>query len=61
MGGTGAKIATPGTGQGRTRRPQSEWIPVRVPAIIDPETWERAQAQLVRNRERVQRHHTQHP
>ena len=23
----------PGNGQGRTRRPQTEWIPVRVPAI----------------------------
>jgi site-specific DNA recombinase len=33
---------------------------VRVPALIDPETWERAQAQLVRNRERAQRNNTQH-
>ena len=26
------------------KRPHTEWIPVRVPALIDPETWERAQA-----------------
>jgi len=32
-----------------------------VPALIDPETWARAQAQLVRNRERAQRNNTQHP
>jgi site-specific DNA recombinase len=57
----GLKDRHPGNGQGRTRRPQSEWIPVRVPALIDPETWERAQAQLVRNRERAQRNNTQHP
>jgi site-specific DNA recombinase len=46
----GLKDRHPGNGQGRTRRPRSEWIPVRVPALIDPETWERAQ-----------RHNTQHP
>jgi len=57
----GLKDRHPGNGQGRTRRPQTEWIPVRVPAIIDPETWERAQGQLARNRERAQRNNTQHP
>src|SRR5215470_2264837 len=56
----GLKDRRPGNGQGRTRRPQTEWIPVRVSALIDPETWERAQAQLARNRERAQRHNTQH-
>jgi site-specific DNA recombinase len=50
----------PGNGQGRTRRPQPDWSPVRVPALIDPETWERAQAPLVRHRERAQRHNTPH-
>jgi site-specific DNA recombinase len=59
-GQRGLKDRPPGNGQGRTRRPQSDWIPVRVPALIDPETWEQAQAQLVRNRERAQRHNTQH-
>jgi site-specific DNA recombinase len=59
-GQRGLKDRPPGNGQGRTRRPQTDWIPVRVPALIDPETWERAQAQLVRNRERAQRHNTQH-
>jgi site-specific DNA recombinase len=56
----GLKDRHPGNGQGRIRRPQADWIPVRVPALVDPETWERAQAQLVRNRERAQRHNTQH-
>jgi site-specific DNA recombinase len=56
----GLKDRHPGNGQGRTRRPQTDWIPVRVPALIDPATWEQAQAQLVRNRERAQRHNTQH-
>jgi site-specific DNA recombinase len=59
-GQRGLKDRPPGNGNGRTRRPQTDWIPVRVPALIDPETWERAQAQLVRNRERAQRHNTQH-
>jgi site-specific DNA recombinase len=57
----GLKDRHPGNGQGRTKRPHTEWIPVRVPALVDPETWERAQAQLVRNRERAQRNNTQHP
>src|SRR5215831_11173943 len=57
----GLKDRRPGNGQGRTRRPQAEWIPVRVPALIAPDTWERAQVQLVRNRERAQRNNTQHP
>jgi site-specific DNA recombinase len=57
----GLKERHPGNSQGRTWRPQSEWIPVRVPALIDPETWDRAQEQLARNRERAQRNNTQHP
>jgi site-specific DNA recombinase len=57
----GLKDRRPGHGQGRTRRPQAEWIPVRAPALIGPDTWERAQVQLVRNRERAQRNNTQHP
>jgi site-specific DNA recombinase len=56
----GYKDRRPGNGQGRTRRPRHEWIPVRVPALIDPETWERAQVQLARNRERARRHNTHH-
>src|SRR5215510_7197670 len=60
-GWRGLKDRHPGNGQGRMRRPQTAWIPVRVPAIIDPETWERAQGQLAQNRERAQRNNTQHP
>jgi site-specific DNA recombinase len=59
-GSRGLKDRHPGNSQGRTRRPQTEWIPIRVPALIDPETWEQAQTQLVRNRERAQRNNTQH-
>jgi site-specific DNA recombinase len=44
--------------RGRAERPREEWISVRVPAIVDPETWELAQAQLARNRERATRHNT---
>jgi site-specific DNA recombinase len=60
-GQRGLKDCHPGNGQGRIPRPQTEWIPVRVPALIDPETWGQAQAQLARNRERATRHNTQHP
>ena len=50
----------PGNTQGRTRRPPSEWMAVPVPAILEPETWERAQGQLRQNQERAQRHTTPH-
>jgi site-specific DNA recombinase len=33
----GLKDRHPGNGQGRRRRPQTDWIPVRVPALIDPD------------------------
>jgi site-specific DNA recombinase len=59
-GPRGRKDRVPGNGQGRTRRPSSEWIAVPVPPIIDPETWERAQAQLRQNQVRAQRHTTPH-
>ena len=37
-----------------------EWIPVRVPAIVEPEVWGMAQRQLAQNRERAAHHNTQH-
>src|SRR5207249_5444939 len=37
-------------GTGRRFRPESEWIPLEVPAIVSPELFEQAQAQLARNR-----------
>jgi site-specific DNA recombinase len=52
------KERVPGNSQGRTQRSPSEWIAVAVPAIIDPETWERAQSQLQQNLERAQRNTT---
>ena len=39
----------------RTLRPESEWIPVQVPAIIDVETWEAAQQQLKQNKDLAKR------
>ncbi len=31
-------------------RPESEWVPVRVPTLVEPDLWQRAQAQLGRAR-----------
>ena len=59
-GRRGHKDRVPGNGQGRARRPESEWIAVPVPPILDPETWERTQRQLRQNQERAQRHTTPH-
>ena len=53
------KEQRPGNGRARVRRPQEEWIPVRVPVLIDPETWELAQGQRQRNRQRARRNNTQ--
>src|SRR3954449_9045308 len=33
----------------RQLKPREQWIPIPVPALIDQETWDRAQAQLARN------------
>jgi site-specific DNA recombinase len=41
---------TIGTGSTRRRRPEAEWIPLDVPALIARPLFERAQAQLRRNR-----------
>jgi site-specific DNA recombinase len=56
----GLKDQRPGNGRARVRRPREEWIPVRVPALIDPETWALAQVQLQRNRQRARRNNTKH-
>lgn len=36
-------------------RPEEEWIPVPVPAIVDPETWQRANDMLQKNRQMARR------
>jgi site-specific DNA recombinase len=54
------KDLRPGNGRSRAARPPEDWIPVRVPALVDPEVWEMAQQQLARNRERAQRNNTRH-
>ncbi len=56
----GFKDRRPGNLRGRVERPQEEWVTVRVPAIVGPETWDLAQAQLARNRERAGRNNTRH-
>ncbi|WP_371371037.1 recombinase family protein [Sporomusa aerivorans] len=39
----------------RTLRPESEWIPISVPAIIDEFTWQTAQRQLQENKDFAKR------
>ncbi len=56
----GYKDLRPGNRRSRAARPRDEWIQVRVPAIVDDQTWELAQAQLARNRERATRNNTKH-
>lgn len=46
----GYKDRGPGNGRSGVLRPEAEWIAVRVPAIIDPETWQSGQEQLEQNR-----------
>ena len=36
----------------RRERPEEEWIPVKVPSLVDPAAWSRAQETLDRTRER---------
>lgn len=47
---TGAK-RSPRTGEATCRRlkPREQWIAIPVPALVDADTWDRAQAQLARN------------
>lgn len=44
----------------RVRRPKSEWVPIEVPAIIDRETWDLAQARLKRGRAMSKRNNSSH-
>jgi site-specific DNA recombinase len=47
--------AADGTGRTFRRRPPADWIGVAVPALIDPDLFERAQERLAHNRERSPR------
>ena len=60
VGSTGFKDLRPGNLRSHAERPKGEWIPVTVPAIVDPETWELAQEQLRKNRERATRNNSKH-
>ena len=42
-------------GKAHQRRLRDEWIPVKVPAIVDRQTWDAAQARKQRNREYAKR------
>ena len=57
---TGLKDLRPGNRRSRTRRPSTEWIPVRVPAVLDADLWQMAQEQLAANRTRATRNNTKH-
>lgn len=41
-------------------RPPAEWIPIEVPALIEPELWEQAQRQMKLNKERAPRNNKKH-
>jgi hypothetical protein len=49
-----------GKRRAQVRRSQEEWIPVRVPVLMAPETWELAEGQLQRHRQRATRNNTKH-
>jgi site-specific DNA recombinase len=57
---TSLKELRPGHRRSRTRRPSTEWIPVRVPAMVDADLWQMAQEQLAANRARAIRNNTKH-
>ncbi|MCP4050913.1 MAG: recombinase family protein [bacterium] len=50
----------PGNLRSRSFRPKEEWIPVKVPLIIDEETWNLAQEQLIKNKVRSSRNNKKH-
>src|SRR5262249_39766426 len=50
----------PGNLRGRAKRPVQEWIPIRVPVVVDSETWKLAKTQLAKNRERATRNNQRH-
>lgn len=49
-----------GRGEGQQPTPPEEWIAIPVPAIISPETFERAQERLKHNRQGARRNNTSH-
>jgi site-specific DNA recombinase len=57
---TSLKDLRPGHRRSRTPRPSTEWIPVRVPAVVDTDLWQMAQEQLAANRTRATRNNTKH-
>ena len=56
----GARGPRSGEASCRQLKPREQWIAVAVPAIVDTETWDRAQAQLARNAALSFRNNTKH-
>jgi site-specific DNA recombinase len=56
----GPRSSQSGAGNGRRLKPREQWIAIPVPALIDAETWDRAQAQLARNAALSFRHNVKH-
>ncbi len=48
-----------GQGQSSTLRPEAEWIPIPVPAIVDPDTFARVQEKLAQNQQAASRNNKQ--
>jgi site-specific DNA recombinase len=49
-----------GKGQSQRLRPQEEWIPLRVPAIVTQEVFDRVQEKIAQNPRLAARHNTRH-
>jgi site-specific DNA recombinase len=50
-----------GQGQSNILRPEAEWIPIPVPAIVDRETFDRVQEKLSQNQQAASRNNKQNP
>jgi site-specific DNA recombinase len=53
-------LLSAGSGQTCTRRPEEEWLPFNVPAIITEETFALVQEKLVQNKQRAARNNQHH-
>jgi site-specific DNA recombinase len=50
-----------GRGESHTWRPQEEWIPMPVPAVVSQEVFEQVQAKLAQNQQGAARNNKRHP
>ena len=49
-----------GSGQAHVGRPEEEWLPITVPALVSQDTFARVQTKLTLNRQRATRNNTRH-